>query len=162
VHSSSSSVVGAQAERVGEVLVIRLAGVFTPKTYEIVIPVVRELLLEQDARAVVLNVQMAVLAMTDVGWNALKDRATATTLPHPFALVVAPMYEAEIRAYCRDMADRGIVRGPFIGEPGAIVWASKCREHWPARPRVEAQCAPPPPPGWQSRRPERIVRTRAL
>lgn len=159
---SSSSVVSARAERVGEVLVVRLAGVFTPQTPALVMPVVRELLLEEDARAVVLNVQMAVLTLTDVGWQALKDATEAAAWPQPVAVVAAPMYEAEIRAYCRDMANRGLVRGPFIGEPAAVVWASKCREHWPHRPRVEALCAPPPPPGWQSPRPERIGRIRAL
>lgn len=131
---SSSHVVNARAERVGEVLVVRLAGVVTAQTPQVVMPTVREMLIERDARAIVLNLQSAVMALADVGWNQMKAWAVANPLPHPMALVVAPLYELEIRAYCLDMARLGLVRGPFIGEPGAIAWASQCLEHWQHRP----------------------------
>lgn len=151
---SSCPIVSAQVERIGEVLVVRLAGVVTAKTVEIVFPAINEALLERDARALVINLQGAVIALTDVGWNLMKEAACGAQMVHPAALVVSSPFEKEARAYCRDMAERGFVRGPFIGEPAAIVWASRCREHWPHRPPGLDQPAPPPPRGWRSPHPE--------
>lgn len=143
-------------ERIGEVLVVRLVGVLTLQSLAAARQLVRGLLAERDARAVIMSLENAVPLFGSQGWDRMADDPISEQIP--MAIVVAPMHELAIRAYCLEMANRGYVRGPFIGEAAAIVWASQCREHWPARPSFLP--VPPPPPRWQSPRPERSGHTR--
>lgn len=116
---------------------------------------VRELVQIEDARALVINMEQCLPVLMAEDWLWMADDRSAGNNDMPMAIVVSPPYEKRLRAYCRLMAERGYVRGPFIGLPAAIVWASKCQEHWPSRPLALPELRPPP--HWQSPRRERSV-----
>lgn len=127
-------------ERIGEVLVLRCHGVMTQACIEWVRGVVRGELRDQDARAVVLDMRDVVLLITEASHRALVASIAGETVL-PMAVVVSPVYLDLVRRYCLEAAAVGLVRGPFIGEPGAISWASSCREHWPQQARAAASSA---------------------
>lgn len=122
------------AERVGEVLVVRAAGVLGIRAVGVIRLRIWALLLRQDARAIVVNLRSAVPMLTEHSWQAIQQMPTGE-FPQPVAIVMCEMHQGELRSYCLDMARRGLGRGPFTEELSAISWASRCREHWPHRPR---------------------------
>lgn len=138
--------------REGELLMARCTGLLIgPAQLRAAQDRVIQFLARRDARAVVVSLANVVPAFGREGWEELVKWPPHQIVRHPMAIVVPPMYEGDLRHYCLLMAQRGLVRGPFIGEPAAVAWASRCLEHWPARPAAERRS--------QSRPPVRIAHT---
>jgi len=121
-------------DRSGELLLASATGVMTPRASDYMREVIIEALAHEDARALVVNLTDAVPLMSP-GWRELSESRLAQDIGPPMAVVMSPMYERELRAYCLRMAvNYGLVRGPFTDVPSALSWASSQRDHWPEPP----------------------------
>jgi hypothetical protein len=126
-------------QRSGEILLLTMLGVITIRGVCGARKAVADLLKQQDARAVVVDLRRVIPLLSADGWRELTSCACLTEqIAPPVAVVVAPRYEQRLREYCLAMAERGFVRGPFTGLHGAIEWAAKRQEHWAWRPAAPA------------------------
>ncbi len=129
----------SRTTREGELWVARFSGLLTLRSVAWGRLFVAELLAAQDARAVVVNLEACVPLLSAESWCLLAAGPTAES-GVPMAVVARPLYRGALRDYCRTMADRGHVRGPFTEEVVAVEWASRRREHWAhRRPNVAAR-----------------------
>jgi len=130
----------AESTRPGELLVVTIRGVLSTRAVRLAGLAIVELLADQDARAVVFSMKDAV-PLFGRGWEDIAALPAGASIKPPVAIVVSPVYQTQLRAYCLAMARRGLLRGPFIGEPAALEWAASCREHWEHRSVAQAAAA---------------------
>ncbi len=121
-----------RATRVGDVLFIAMAGIFTLSAARRLRGLTTECLAQADARAVVFDLTAAKYCLTPMDWAELAEDDGG--IGPPCAAVIDPEHLEDIDAYCDRMAERGALRIAFTDAACALAWAASCRVHWARRP----------------------------
>jgi hypothetical protein len=136
----SSGGLRLRARREGEVWVVVVAGAITEKNSASIRKFIGKLFRQLDARAAVVDLRNAVIALTPEGWAhvAIESLDGHNPVEAPVALIVLELNRAVVDEHCARMREGGRFRRVCCEYAPAYDWASRCLARWAQPPAKHA------------------------
>jgi hypothetical protein len=131
--------------RVGAVLVVKANGVGTLQSLRALREAIREILGQEGARSIVVDLRAVVHAMTEDDWiEAAEESASGATVDCRVAIVASPPEEEALLAHSRRMAQFGLLRVTLTSYEAALEWALVSTAEIPSSPSSLLPLPSPP------------------